>query len=161
MKNFRDKEFKHLDKMDPEFLQFLDDVRTEAGVPFFLTSDARDWRTNKQVGGSSTSLHLYVHENKLVNQEERLASAVDFATPGSRARNKVLWREECWKIAEAVVLVSRSRETFGPEGETWSLPIYRRAVQLEYVQGPNDWHCHLALQPNGSPIKSKIILKQD
>ena len=152
MRNFKDSEFNFIDRMDPEFLLFLDDVRDEAGVPFFLTSDARDWRANHRAGGVSTSLHLYVPS------EERFASAVDFATPMSRQRNIVGWREECYKIARAVVVVA---EALRERNRILTEKYAGRAVQLEFVQGPTDWHVHLGLQPEGSPIKSKLILKLD
>ncbi len=39
MKHFRESEFKHFDKMDKLFLQFLDDVRDSYGKPFSLHCD--------------------------------------------------------------------------------------------------------------------------
>ena len=142
MRYFKDSEFNHLDKMDPQFLEFLDDVREEAGVPFILTSDGREAEYNRTIGGSERSLHVYDHG--------RMASAVDFTTPNGRARNKVGWREDLWKITRAVVLVAIQMEA-----------ATGRTVQLELVQGPTDWHVHLGLQPEGSTIKSKLILMID
>ena len=79
--HFKPEEFNHPDNMDSEFLQFLDEVRIECGVPFYLTSDYR----------TGSGLHP-------------LGRAVDLATPGSRARDSQKYYEELWLITDAVML---------------------------------------------------------
>lgn len=84
MKHFQPSEFRAFDKMAPEFLAFLDDVRDTAGVPFRLTSDWRSPVGNAAASGSSpTSLHL-------------LGRAVDFTVPWTR--------EALWSVTMAVML---------------------------------------------------------
>jgi len=58
LKHFSEDEFNHFDKMDKRFLEFLDDVRSLAGVAFVITSDYRTREDNQRVGGSATSAHL-------------------------------------------------------------------------------------------------------
>ena len=82
LRHFSVIEFARADLMDNAFLQFLDEVRHKAGVPFKLTSDARTAEHNKQVGGAPTSLHL-------------LGRAVDFTL---RAWDS----QTLWKITWAV-----------------------------------------------------------
>ena len=82
LRHFSVIEFNRADLMDDAFLRWLDDVRHKAGVPFKITSDARDAAHNAKVGGAPTSLHLP-------------GRAVDFTL---RAWD----REALWKIAQAV-----------------------------------------------------------
>jgi len=82
LKWFTRKEFKHPDKMDEDFLRWLDKVRDRADIPIIITSDYRDPEANLGAAGSSSaSLHLQ-------------GLAVDFRLPG-RAR-------DLWKLAKAV-----------------------------------------------------------
>jgi len=138
LKHFEDHEFRKKDKMDTEFLAFLDEVRGEAGLGFYLTSDARDAETNKQAGGVSTSLHVYDNTKK--------ASAVDFVTKNSRNRNTQGYYEDLWKITAAVIKVANH---------------HKQRVQLELVKGKEDWHIHLGLYPSTWLGTSKIILAKD
>ena len=48
----------HADKMNPELLRMLDQVRHLAGVPMVITSAYRDPEHNRRVGGASNSAHL-------------------------------------------------------------------------------------------------------
>lgn len=90
MKHFSPAEFHAFDKMDGDFLTFLDAVRDKAGIPFTLTSDYRTPENNAaQSGSSKTSLHLS-------------GRAVDFVLDD--------WsRENWWKVTAAVVLCSENR----------------------------------------------------
>lgn len=55
LRYFRWAEFRRPEQLHWPFLQWLDEVRHRAAVPFVLTSDARD---HIPPGGSATSLHL-------------------------------------------------------------------------------------------------------
>lgn len=55
LRHFKWEEFKHPELCYFPFLEWLDEVRHRAGIPFVLTSDAR---TTVPPGGSPTSLHL-------------------------------------------------------------------------------------------------------
>jgi len=46
------------DKMNPQFMQLLDEARDIAGIPFRINSGFRTPKHNKKVGGSSNSSHL-------------------------------------------------------------------------------------------------------
>lgn len=74
LRYFRWGEFHWPERLHWPLLQWLDQVRHRAAVPFIVTSDARDF---VPLGGSSTSLHL-------------VGRAVDFRwvgqTPEERAR---------------------------------------------------------------------------
>ena len=137
---FKRNEFDHFDDMELEFLMFLDAVRHKAGVPFYLTSDGRDPVRNAAVGGSPHSLHLYDRA------QEMKACAVDWATPGSRARDAQRYYAELWQIIQAVVAVAEHEERF---------------VQLEVVKGKTDWHLHLGLYRDGHPGPSKLVIATD
>lgn len=132
-------EFRHPDKMDELFLQWLNTVRTMAGIPFAVTSDARDVAANTRVGGWTTSYHLYDDETG------RRASAVDFHTPGTKTKNKPLAEEERVHVIGAVL-----------RAHSWG-----RNFQLGIYQGPTDWHWHLALRPQGDAKPSRIYLALD
>ena len=58
LRHFVASEFQHPELVDADALQWLDNVRHAAGVPFRLTSDARTPAHNIEVGGSPTSLHV-------------------------------------------------------------------------------------------------------
>ena len=131
MKNFLPREFNHLAEMDLEFLGFLDEVRTNAALPFYLTSDYRSPEINTAIGGHPASLHIK-------------GMAVDFVTPSCRARQAQGYYAEIWRIAKAIM----------------STPA-TRAVQFEIVKGPTDWHLHLGLYPKDAPNESKIVVTTD
>ena len=135
LSHFREEEFNYPDEMDQTFLYFLDAVRIRADMPFYLTSDGRTVKTNDAVRGSKNSLHVFT--------EVFRASAVDFVTDGCKARNAQVYYSELWRITESVVLVKST---------------LARKVQLELVKGPNDWHVHLGLYPDGWKGPDKIIL---
>lgn len=82
LRHFTVQEFNRPDLLDNDFVQWLDEVRHKAGVPFRLTSDARDAEHNRKVGGSPTSLHL-------------LGRAVDFTLRSNDAATQ-------WKVMSAV-----------------------------------------------------------
>src|SRR2546428_12449802 len=69
-------EFSLPDQMDSEFLLFLDGVRGVCTIPLTLNGDARTPQHNAEVGGASTSLHLFDPFNKGFK-----ARAVDFGIP--------------------------------------------------------------------------------
>ena len=131
MKNFSPSEFNNLAEMDQDFICFLDEVRTRAGMPFYLTSDYRSSATNTAAGGHPASLHIK-------------GMAVDFVTRASRARQAQDYYREIWKIAKAVMETPTTR-----------------AIQLEIVKGPTDWHLHLGLYPKDAPNESKIVVTTD
>ena len=59
LRYFTLKEFRHPERLEHEFLLWLDAIRHAAGVPFRLTSDARTPEGNAALKGSSpTSWHL-------------------------------------------------------------------------------------------------------
>jgi len=132
LKHFSPAEFHFPDEMDEEFLLFLDEVREYAKVPFFLTSDYRTPEHNQQVGGHPRSLHVK-------------GRAVDFVTPGCRARDNQLYYEELFKITDAVMYIATDNDK----------------VQLELVKGSSDYHVHLGLYPDGWLGPSKLIIHVD
>jgi len=138
LRHFKAYEFSNYEEIDEQFLLFLDEVRHWSAIPFHITSSARSGEENKKVGGSATSLHLFTSTHK--------ASAVDFTTMAGMRRDKIQWRIDLYNIVEAIIYTRGDLCT-------------KRAVQLELVQGPSDWHIHLGLQPEDSPIKDKIILE--
>ena len=124
--------------MEEEFLDFLDDVREYAGIPFFLTSDGRGPEINDSVGGSPYSLHLF--------DDTKDATAVDFTTTSSRNRDKKQYKIDLFKILDAIF---------------FEVAYLDREVQIELVQGPTDWHVHLGLYPKGDTRESKVVLALD
>lgn len=58
LRHFQVIEFNDAAHMDEEFLDYLDEVRERAGVPFRLTSDYRDPERNAAAGGEARSLHV-------------------------------------------------------------------------------------------------------
>lgn len=60
IKNFRPNEFKHPEKMGYEFMLWLDEVRTTAGVSMTITSSYRSPAYNAAVGGATDSAHTDV-----------------------------------------------------------------------------------------------------
>ena len=131
LKHFSPAEFHFPDEMDEEFLLFLDEVREYAKVPFFLTSDYRTPEHNQQVGGHPRSLHVK-------------GRAVDFVTPGSKARDSQKYYAEMWRITEAVI-------------ETYT----ENKVQLELVKSNRDWHIHLGVYEDGWTGPDKLIVSAD
>lgn len=57
IKNFKPDEFAYPDKMGFEFMQWLDQVREVAGVPFYISSSFRSRLHNENVGGADDSAH--------------------------------------------------------------------------------------------------------
>jgi hypothetical protein len=133
---FSPDEFKHPEKMDVELLQLLDFTREDAGTPFYITSDYRDPEHNERIGGSPYSLHIQ-------------GNAVDFVTNGCRARDKRLYQKELYQIVYALM---RNVERMYPDD---------RKLQLELVQGEDDWHVHLGLYPRGDIHPPRLILAVD
>lgn len=63
LRYFRPSEFKMgsvnvFDKMQPEFLAKLDQLRESCGVPLVITSSYRSVSYNKRIGGASNSMHI-------------------------------------------------------------------------------------------------------
>jgi uncharacterized protein YcbK (DUF882 family) len=56
-KHFKASEFRNPDKMGAEFIQWLNAVREQAGVPMRITSDYRSPDRNLAVGGAQASSH--------------------------------------------------------------------------------------------------------
>jgi hypothetical protein len=131
LKHFNPNEFRQPDKMDEEFLMWLDNVRDTAGVPMRLTSDYRSPETNRRVGGHPASLHV-------------LGRAVDFSTPYSRARDAQGYYAELYRIIDAVCITFRDDH-----------------AQVEFVKGPTDWHVHLGLYPEDWTGPDKLIIATD
>jgi len=79
MRHFNHHEFDSPDapgsgaKMDPEFLELLDDARQLAGVPFKINSGYRTPKRNKTVGGTENSSHLrgYAADISCTNSTQR------------------------------------------------------------------------------------------
>ena len=136
MRNFLPSEFNDLDSMDPVFLTFLDEVRTLAGMAFYLTSDYRTPEVNAEIGGSQYSLHPK-------------GMAVDFVTKSCRNRDSQAYYADIFKIVWATVTATNTGTP------------HNRAIQFEIVKGPNDWHLHLGLYPKGAKNDSKIIVALD
>lgn len=136
MRHFRESEFNAYDKMDKTFLEFLDQVRHLANVPFYLTSDYRTPEHNRAVGGHETSLHTQ-------------GCAVDFTTPASRDRDSQAFYSELFDIVWAVY------DVHDRGGGGW------RKVQLELVKSDRDWHLHLGLFKEGWAGDSKLIVSTD
>jgi uncharacterized protein YcbK (DUF882 family) len=55
---FRRSEFRHPERMDPDFLRALVRARRNAGVPFRVISDHRPPARNRRAGGARGSAHL-------------------------------------------------------------------------------------------------------
>lgn len=47
------------DQFHPGFLQALDELRHQAGLPFIITSGARTRKHNAEVGGKPNSYHIW------------------------------------------------------------------------------------------------------
>jgi hypothetical protein len=123
--------------MDVELLQLLDFTREDAGTPFYITSDYRDPEHNERIGGSPYSLHIQ-------------GNAVDFVTNGCRARDKRLYQKELYQIVYALM---RNIER---------MYFDDRKLQLELVQGEDDWHIHLGLYPaDDTEHPPRLILAVD
>lgn len=60
LKHFTPSEFAFPDKMGAEFMVWLDEVRSLAGVPMVVTSSYRAPAYNKKVGGAKDSAHTDV-----------------------------------------------------------------------------------------------------
>jgi hypothetical protein len=155
---FSPDEFKHPEKMDVELLQLLDFTREDAGTPFYITSDYRDPEHNERIGGSPYSLHIQ-------------GNAVDFVTNGCRARDKRLYQKELYQIVYALMrnverMLVRDLEMRAGVGGAQDARVesmYRddRKLQLELVQGEDDWHVHLGLYPRGDIHPPRLILALD
>lgn len=82
MRYFKPEEFTQkgvvvFEKMQPEFIELLDECRHLAAVPFKITSAYRDPEHNRRVEGSPTSWHLK-------------GRAVDIDCPNIRTRARII-----------------------------------------------------------------------
>jgi len=93
MKHFKDWEFqcfcglcgKNIKNMDGNFLEVLDKVREQAGIPFKITSSIRCATHNKRVGGSPFSAH-------------KKGLAVDIACDSGVDRFKIIKAACCYNL---------------------------------------------------------------
>ena len=60
LKHFRPEEFSDFSKMDPEFLEWLEDLREEYGKPIKINSSYRDPNRNERAGGVKHSAHTEI-----------------------------------------------------------------------------------------------------
>ena len=60
MKYFRPEEFADFSKMNPEFLEWLEELREAYGKPIRINSSYRDPNHNEKVGGVSKSAHTEI-----------------------------------------------------------------------------------------------------
>jgi len=58
LRYFDDGEFDRPEELNEDLLEFLDQVRYQVGVPFYITSDFRSDERNEEIGGSPSSWHL-------------------------------------------------------------------------------------------------------
>jgi len=102
-KHFTRDAFRHPDKMGYEFVMWLNEVRTRAGVPMSIVSDYRDPVRNKKVGGAADSAHTDVP-----------CEAVDIRkkpTPGDPN-----WNHGRWRIMRAAMELGCQRIGLYPSG---------------------------------------------
>jgi len=135
LRYFDEDEFNHPGKMDPEFLWWVDEVRHISRVAMFPTSDWRSPSHNSAVGGSPHSQHVV-----------RPCACMDFSTIYSQKRDYRHHKRERWLLTEAMVIVPIPDD---------------RQPQLEWVQGPTDWHGHIALYPLGDPRMGNLTFALD
>lgn len=60
IRHFKPREFADFDKMDPEFLEWLDHLRETYGKPIRINSSYRDPLHNEAVGGVTRSAHTEI-----------------------------------------------------------------------------------------------------
>ncbi len=60
MKYFRPEEFSDFSKMDPEFIEWLDELREQYGKPIRINSSYREPNYNETVGGVKRSAHTEI-----------------------------------------------------------------------------------------------------
>lgn len=132
LKYFRPEEFNAFGLMDPEFLQWLDEVRSRVGSAFFLTSDARTPQHNAEVGGVPTSLHIADARRSI------LAAASDFVTVAIKGGDRTDRVREFMRLVMAAV---DARDELA----------LQRGVQVEIVYSAKDKHYHLGLFRDARP----------
>ena len=79
MKYFKESEFNDYNKMDPEFLDWLDSLREKLGQPIKINSSYRDPNHNEAVGGVKDQPHTEVP-----------CRAVDIHCPNSKYRYQLV-----------------------------------------------------------------------
>ena len=96
IKWFKPNEFKHPELLGYEFLQWLDKLREQAGVPIHITSSYRSKTYNAAVGGASDSAHVDIP-----------CSAVDI---GERPRpDDPSWNYSRWMIISTAIMMGCKR----------------------------------------------------
>ena len=100
---FAASEFKYPDAMGVEFIQWLETVRVEAGVPMHIVSDHRTPERNANAGGAERSAHMDVPCN-----------AVDI---GKRpTANDPNWNHARYRIIKAALKLGCQRIGMYPSG---------------------------------------------
>ena len=96
VRNFSPAEFKAPNRMGFEFMMWLDRLRTQAGVPMFITSSYRSPEYNAMVGGATDSAHSDIPCN-----------AVDI---GERRRpDDPNWNYTRWMIVSTAIMMGCKR----------------------------------------------------
>lgn len=96
--HFGPADFTHPDKMGLEFVEWLDSVRTLAGVPMIVSSDWRSATHNADVGGAADSAHL-----------DTPCNAADFRGPHTPDPADPHWNRARFKIVSAALALGCKR----------------------------------------------------
>jgi uncharacterized protein YcbK (DUF882 family) len=131
LRHFVPSEFDHPERMEPELLRWLDDVRERAGIPFFLTDDYRTVEENQKLldrGASPNSLHLR-------------GRAVDFIVKPFNEYSLFLVAQAVMQLLDGI-----------PAGV---------AVELELVYSKRDKHIHIAWTEPGALRAHRLLVRAD
>ena len=112
MKYFNTSEFSDFSKMDPEFIEFLDDLRESFGKPIKLNSTYRNPNHNEKVGGVSKSAHTEIPCR---------AADIHCGSSGDRLRLvQLALRMGCKRIGVGSNFVHIDFSTEKPENVMWT-----------------------------------------